>query len=83
MKLNLKGDDAAVVFRSDGEIEAYFPHEDGGMGPDSNAPPGVVAAGLCLVMLSDTAFGASIRAMVEAHMRATIYEGGEDEDQNQ
>ena len=76
-EIKLSGDDAAIVFKEDGSTEVYLPREDGGLGPFSAAPRNVVEAGLCIVMLSDTAFGVSIRAMIEAHMKATMTEDEE------
>jgi hypothetical protein len=73
-EIKLTGNDAAIVFKEDGDTEVYLPAEVGDLGPDSDELPNVIATGLCIVMLSDTAFGASIRAMVEAHMRAVTAE---------
>ena len=70
--IELTEDDGAVVFKKDG-TEVYLPSDEGIDGDDS-VPEHVMQAGMCVVLLSDTAFAQSLRAMIRAHMKAVLME---------
>jgi hypothetical protein len=72
--IELTNDDAAIVFKASG-VEVYIPPGaevyDGG---DDPAPAEFVDLAMCMVIMSDTAFAESIRAMIRAHMKAVMTE---------
>jgi hypothetical protein len=70
--IELTDDDAAFVFKSTG-TEVYLPNEANTDGSDI-APDHVLLAGMVCLLLGETAFAHSIRAILIAHMKAVMGE---------
>ena len=72
--LHLSDNEGAIIFRAGDGMDVHLPSETAEEGADGFVPEELVAMGMCAVLMSDTAFAASIRAMIRAHMAATMQE---------